>query len=327
MLKCIAIDDEPLALRQLQGYIAKINFLKLEKAFTNAIEAQQYLAGNPIDLIFVDINMPDLSGVEFVRSLVSRPMIIFTTAYSEYAVEGFKLDAIDYLLKPFSFADFAARRQAAVAVRTAGPIGRHKETLLPRKHSTRPGVHLDQSRLQNDTGTHQRHRLSGKRRRIRTAPSGRPIDHHDSFPAQEHGSGPAVGNVHAGPSLLHRQSTTYQELRKRPGFRKRQRIHPHRRELPGNVPTVHRNPLPESITENRVRNLEEKSYPSRNGHSTARQQTTKRDHMLSGYLWEANIWRCVIKAHCYVIIGMRVKSFTTVNSCCPCPQCLALHPF
>lgn len=130
-----------------------------------------------------------------------------------------------------------------------------------------------------------------------------------------------------GPSLLHRQSTTYQELRKRPGFRKRQRIHPHRRELPGNVPTVHRNPLPESITENRVRNLEEKSYPSRNGHSTARQQTTKRDHMLSGYLWEANIWRCVIKAHCYVIIGMRVKSFTTVNSCCPCPQCLALHPF
>ena len=107
MLKCIAIDDEPLALRQLQGYIAKINFLKLEKAFTNAIEAQQYLAGNPIDLIFVDINMPDLSGVEFVRSLVSRPMIIFTTAYSEYAVEGFKLDAIDYLLKPFSFADFS----------------------------------------------------------------------------------------------------------------------------------------------------------------------------------------------------------------------------
>ena len=113
MLKCIAIDDEPLALRQLQGYIAKINFLKLEKAFTNAIEAQQYLAGNPIDLIFVDINMPDLSGVEFVRSLVSRPMIIFTTAYSEYAVEGFKLDAIDYLLKPFGFDEFNRAAQRA----------------------------------------------------------------------------------------------------------------------------------------------------------------------------------------------------------------------
>ena len=136
MLKCIAIDDEPLALRQLQGYIAKINFLKLEKAFTNAIEAQQYLAGNPIDLIFVDINMPDLSGVEFVRSLVSRPMIIFTTAYSEYAVEGFKLDAIDYLLKPFSFADFS--RSAAKAQSLYELLAYRKETPLPRKplHAT-----------------------------------------------------------------------------------------------------------------------------------------------------------------------------------------------
>ena len=74
MLKCIAIDDEPLALRQLQGYIAKINFLKLEKAFTNAIEAQQYLAGNPIDLIFVDINMPrpERCGVRTFRSSAAR---------------------------------------------------------------------------------------------------------------------------------------------------------------------------------------------------------------------------------------------------------------
>ena len=218
----------------------------------------------------------------------------------------------------------AARQPSAVAVRTAGLSEDTRKRSCPGSHSTRPGVHLDQSRLQNDTGTHQRHRLSGKRRRIRTAPSGRPIDHHDSFPAQEHGSGPAVGNVHAGPSLLHRQSTTYQELRKRPGFRKRQRIHPHRRELPGNVPTVHRNPLPESITENRVRNLEEKSYPSRNGHSTARQQTTKRDHMLSGYLWEANIWRCVIKAHCCVIIGSgRVIYGSKFLSPLPSMPCIA----
>ena len=151
------------------------------------------------------------------------------------------------------------------------------------------------------------------------------MDPHEHFRRQ--GKRPCRRKCSCGSIAPTSSSTTYQELRKRPGFRKRQRIHPHRRELPGNVPTVHRNPLPESITENRVRNLEEKSYPSRNGHSTARQQTTKRDHMLSGYLWEANIWRCVIKAHCYVIIGMRVKSFTTVNSCCPCPQCLALHPF
>ena len=113
MLKCIAIDDEPLALRQIESYIRKIPYLELTASCNNALEAQQFLAGQHADLIFVDINMPDLSGVEFVRSLVERPMVIFTTAYSEYAVEGFKLDAVDYLLKPFSFADFS--RSAAKA--------------------------------------------------------------------------------------------------------------------------------------------------------------------------------------------------------------------
>lgn len=113
MLKCIAIDDEPLALRQLQGYISKIPYLELIASCNNAIEAQQILAAQHVDLIFVDINMPDLSGVDFVRSLTDRPMVIFTTAYSEYAVEGFKLDAVDYLLKPFSFPDFS--RSAAKA--------------------------------------------------------------------------------------------------------------------------------------------------------------------------------------------------------------------
>ena len=107
MLKCIAIDDEPLALRQLTSYIEKIPYLELTATCNNALEAQQLLASQHVDLIFVDINMPDLSGVDFVRSLVDRPMVIFTTAYSEYAVEGFKLDAVDYLLKPFSFADFS----------------------------------------------------------------------------------------------------------------------------------------------------------------------------------------------------------------------------
>ncbi len=106
MLKCIAIDDEPLALRQLTNYISKIPYLELVDTCHNAIEAQQRLAQQAVDLIFVDINMPDLSGVDFVRALIERPMVIFTTAYSEYAVEGFKLDAVDYLLKPFSFADF-----------------------------------------------------------------------------------------------------------------------------------------------------------------------------------------------------------------------------
>lgn len=107
MLKCIAIDDEPLALRQLRNYIAKIPTLELVATCNNAIDAQELLARQRVDLIFVDINMPDLNGVDFVRGLIDRPMVIFTTAYSEYAVEGFKLDAVDYLLKPFGFADFS----------------------------------------------------------------------------------------------------------------------------------------------------------------------------------------------------------------------------
>ena len=113
MLKCIAIDDEPLALRQITGYISKIPYLELSATFNNAIDAQQRLTEEPADLIFADINMPDLNGVDFVRALPDRPMVIFTTAYSEYAVEGFKLDAVDYLLKPISFADFS--RSAAKA--------------------------------------------------------------------------------------------------------------------------------------------------------------------------------------------------------------------
>ncbi|MBQ2393982.1 MAG: response regulator transcription factor [Alistipes sp.] len=114
MLKCLIIDDEPLALRQLAAYIAKIPYLELVASCNNALKAQLVVATEPIDLIFVDINMPDLNGVDFVRSMThNRPMIVFTTAYSEYAVEGFRLDAVDYLLKPFSLLDFS--RAAAKA--------------------------------------------------------------------------------------------------------------------------------------------------------------------------------------------------------------------
>ena len=105
MIRALAIDDEPLALRQIKTYIERIEFLTLAATFNSAVEAQRWLQENEVDLIFVDINMPDLSGIDFVRSLTSPPMVIFTTAYSEYAIEGFRLDAIDYLLKPFGFND------------------------------------------------------------------------------------------------------------------------------------------------------------------------------------------------------------------------------
>lgn len=106
MIRCIAIDDEPLALIQLTGYIEKVPFLELVKACNNVLEALDLLAKDTVDLIFTDINMPDLNGVDFVKSLVNKPIIIFTTAYTEYAVDGFRVNAIDYLLKPLSYSEF-----------------------------------------------------------------------------------------------------------------------------------------------------------------------------------------------------------------------------
>lgn len=106
IIKSIAIDDEPLALRQIKSYSSKVENLELVNTFSNPIKALTYLEQNEVDLLFVDINMPDLTGLELVRSLKKRPFVVFTTAYSEYAVEGFRLDAVDYLLKPFSFEDF-----------------------------------------------------------------------------------------------------------------------------------------------------------------------------------------------------------------------------
>lgn len=105
-LRCIAIDDEPLALKQISAYIEKTPFLELVCSCKNALEALDFLHSEKADLIFVDINMPDLNGMDFVKSLEIKPLIIFTTAYSQYAIEGFKVDATDYLLKPISYENF-----------------------------------------------------------------------------------------------------------------------------------------------------------------------------------------------------------------------------
>lgn len=112
-LKAIAIDDEPLALRLVSDYISKTPFLELVGSFDNPLDAIDFLSTQSADLIFVDIQMPDLTGIEFARSLEDAPKIIFTTAYEKYAVEGFKLNAIDYLLKPFSYEEFMKAAQKA----------------------------------------------------------------------------------------------------------------------------------------------------------------------------------------------------------------------
>lgn len=106
MIRCIAIDDEPLALQLIKEYASKITFLQLLQIFTNPDEAKSWLKENDVDLLFLDIQMPDINGLQFYGSLYKKSLVIFTTAYSEYAVEGFNVDAVDYLLKPFEYERF-----------------------------------------------------------------------------------------------------------------------------------------------------------------------------------------------------------------------------
>lgn len=106
MLTCIVIDDEPIARRGLQEYIRDVDFLQLAGEFENPLKAADTLMHERIDLIFLDIQMPKITGLEFLKTLPHPPMVIFTTAYPQYAVDGFELDAVDYLLKPFSFERF-----------------------------------------------------------------------------------------------------------------------------------------------------------------------------------------------------------------------------
>ncbi len=105
-IRCLAIDDEPLALKQIGAYIDKTPFFESVALCTSAIDALQYVRDDQVDLLFVDINMPDLNGMDFVKALEKKIPVIFTTAYSEYAIEGFQVDALDYLLKPISYALF-----------------------------------------------------------------------------------------------------------------------------------------------------------------------------------------------------------------------------
>lgn len=105
-IRCIAIDDEPMALEKLKAYINKIPFLELVSLCESPFEAMRIMAEQPVDAIFIDINMPDINGMDFISSLANPPMVVFTTAYAEYAVESYRLSAVDYLLKPFDFNDF-----------------------------------------------------------------------------------------------------------------------------------------------------------------------------------------------------------------------------
>ena len=127
-MRCLIIDDEPLAVELLEDFVSKVSALKLVASCSNAIEASTILQTNEVDLIFTDIEMPDFSGVEFIKSLDVKPLFIFTTAYSHYAVEGFNLNAVDYLVKPIPFHRFLKA------------VNRAQELFLLKKEEKEPKV-------------------------------------------------------------------------------------------------------------------------------------------------------------------------------------------
>lgn len=106
ILKTLIIDDEPIALEKLKNYVGRVPSLELSAKCSNGFEAIEFLGCNDVDLIITDINMPDLNGMDFVKALPKRPMIVFTTAHAQYAVDSYRLSAIDYLLKPYGFVEF-----------------------------------------------------------------------------------------------------------------------------------------------------------------------------------------------------------------------------
>jgi len=112
-ITCIIVDDEPMALNLVESYVEKTPFLVLKNKFTSAIEAMEFLKTDSVDLLFLDIQMPDLSGIEFSKMLPSDTRVIFTTAFDQYALEGFKVEALDYLLKPFDYVEFLAAANKA----------------------------------------------------------------------------------------------------------------------------------------------------------------------------------------------------------------------
>lgn len=122
-IRCIIVEDEPLAVKVLAGYIAQLPFLNLQGAFKDAILATEYLRDHPVDLIFLDIHLPKLKGMAFLKTLAAPPAVIVTTAYHQYAVEGFNLNVTDYLLKPFEFERFlVAVNKVKTAQATTRPV-------------------------------------------------------------------------------------------------------------------------------------------------------------------------------------------------------------
>jgi len=146
-MKCMVVDDEPFALDLIGGYVKKTPFLELSGGFSNPFKALTFLMNHSVDLVFLDINMPELSGIQLLKSLPTRPMVIFTTAYPEFGAESYDYDAIDYLLKPVKYERFlrAVNKAVEYSGHGSGQQPDHPEIALP---AGKPGYVLIKSGTQ-----------------------------------------------------------------------------------------------------------------------------------------------------------------------------------
>lgn len=166
MLTAIAIDDEPVALDVIKTLAAKISFMQVAACFTNAFDAIPFLQQQKVDLIFLDIKMPDISGIDFLQSLQRPPMVIFTTAYSEHAVKSFELDAIDYLLKPFSQARFlkaCTKAHEQLLLKSKAPANTATEHIFIKTGTEQLRVMLNDVLYVESNGNYMQFVLDGKK--------------------------------------------------------------------------------------------------------------------------------------------------------------------
>jgi two-component system LytT family response regulator len=156
-MKCIILDDEPLAIDVLQDYVRKLPLLQWGGSFRDPVEALTFLKTHPIDLIFLDMNMPGLNGIQFLKSLRTKPLVIFTTAYSQYAVESYEHDAVDYLLKPIEFDRFCravAKAQEIRELKSKTKEAEQKKTILIKSGTGYRNLHFDEILFLKGTGNY-----------------------------------------------------------------------------------------------------------------------------------------------------------------------------
>lgn len=153
-MKAIAIDDEPIALEIVKAHAAKVPFLDLKAEFRDAFKAMEYLQQEEVDLIFLDIKMPDISGIDFFNSLAKKPLLIFTTAYSDHALTSYDMDAVDYLLKPFSLARFLKACNKAYELYTARTATEATEYLYAKTGYEQQRVYFEDILFAEATGNY-----------------------------------------------------------------------------------------------------------------------------------------------------------------------------